>query len=117
MSGTKEGGKKAAATNIVRHGEDFYKRIGQKGGKNGHTGGFAANPALASIAGAKGGRSSSRGIARKVVVDGKTYRFPTVKEATRFVSKKFSVIGARYSNGKKILQLENGNSITVEKDQ
>lgn len=40
MAGTKEGGLKAAATNYARHGKDFYSRIGQKGGKNGHTGGF-----------------------------------------------------------------------------
>lgn len=66
MVGTKAGGKKSAATNILRHGEDFYKRIGAKGGRNGHTGGFAANPELARIVGAKGGRISRRGKAKKV---------------------------------------------------
>ena len=65
MSGTKAGGMKAAATNKQKHGKDFYARIGQKGGRNGHTGGFAANPALARIAGAKGGRISRRGPAKK----------------------------------------------------
>lgn len=60
MSGTKAGGMKAAATNKIRHGDDFYARIGKKGGHNGHTGGFAANPALARIAGAKGGKKSRR---------------------------------------------------------
>ena len=64
MSGTKEGGKKAAATNLKKqirqYGADFYKINGAKGGRNGHTGGFAANRELASIAGAKGGRISSR---------------------------------------------------------
>ena len=64
MSGTRRGGRKAAKTNLERHGTDFYKRIGKKGGQNGHTGGFAANPALASIAGAKGGRISRRGPAK-----------------------------------------------------
>jgi len=59
MAGTKEGGKKAAAKNLQRD-PDFYAKIGQKGGKNGHTGGFAANPDLARIAGAKGGRISRR---------------------------------------------------------
>lgn len=34
--------------------------IGSKGGQNGHTGGFAANPELARTAGAKGGRISRR---------------------------------------------------------
>lgn len=60
MAGTKEGGRKAAARNKELHGEDFYKRIGSKGGQNGHTGGFASNRALARIAGAKGGRISRR---------------------------------------------------------
>ena len=64
MSGTKAGGIKAAKTNLQRHGADFYKRIGHIGGQNGHTGGFAANPALARIAGAKGGRKSRRGQAK-----------------------------------------------------
>lgn len=66
MTGTKAGGQKAAATNLLKHGKDFYKRIGAKGGRNGHTGGFAANPALAKIVGAKGGRISRRGPAKKV---------------------------------------------------
>ena len=65
MSGTVSGGKKTAVTNIARHGEDFYKRIGAKGGRNGITGGFAANRELARIAGAKGGRISRRGKNRK----------------------------------------------------
>lgn len=60
MAGTKVGGMKAAATNKAKHGSDFYAKIGAKGGKNGHTGGFAANPELARIAGARGGRISRR---------------------------------------------------------
>lgn len=65
MPGTLKGGKKAAATNMLKHGKDFYKRIGAMGGRNGHTGGFAANPELAKIAGAKGGKISKRGKAKK----------------------------------------------------
>ena len=60
MAGTKAGGMKAAATNKAKHGADFYAKIGAKGGQNGRTGGFAANPDLARIAGAKGGRISRR---------------------------------------------------------
>lgn len=60
MSGTKAGGIKASITNRERYGEDFYIRNGRKGGLNGHTGGFFANPELARIAGKKGGRKSSR---------------------------------------------------------
>ena len=61
MAGTKIGGKKASITNREKYGDDFYRQIGRKGGRNGHTGGFAANPELARIAGAKGGRLSRRG--------------------------------------------------------
>ncbi|WP_160669024.1 KGG domain-containing protein [Pseudarthrobacter sp. ATCC 49987] len=60
MAGTVEGGKLAAQKNKELHGADFYARIGAKGGANGNTGGFAADPELARIAGAKGGRKSRR---------------------------------------------------------
>lgn len=59
MSGTREGGLKAARTNMERYGEDVYARIGAKGGKRGHTGGFV-NKELARRAGALGGRKSKR---------------------------------------------------------
>lgn len=65
MSGTKTGGLKARDTNRVLHGENFYAVIGAMGGRNGHTGGFAANRALASVAGRKGGLKSKRGPAKK----------------------------------------------------
>jgi general stress protein YciG len=61
MPGTKAGGLKAKQTNLQRHGDDFYKRIGSKGGQAGHTGGFATNRELAKEAGAKGGAKSRRG--------------------------------------------------------
>ena len=69
ISGTKEGGIHAAETNKKRHGNDFYKRIGAIGGHNGHTGGFYANPELARMAGAKGGRNSRRGPAKNKKVE------------------------------------------------
>lgn len=59
MAGTKAGGQKAAAKNLARN-PNFYAEIGAKGGANGHSGGFAANPELARIAGAKGGKKSRR---------------------------------------------------------
>lgn len=73
MSGTKAGGQKAKMTNFEKYGKDFYKNIGQKGGKNGHTGGFASTVVgedgltglqRARIAGAKGGRISKCGKAK-----------------------------------------------------
>lgn len=63
MAGNRTGGIKARDKNIARD-PDFYRKIGHKGGINGHTGGFAANPELAKIAGAKGGKKSKRGKAK-----------------------------------------------------
>lgn len=69
MSGTVEGGRKAYLTNTQKHGQDFYRRIGQMGGRRGNTGGFASNKIgpdgltgyqRARIAGAKGGKISRR---------------------------------------------------------
>ena len=65
MAGNAIGGKKAAATNRERYGDNFYASIGRKGGQNGHTGGFAADPELARKAGAIGGKKSRRGPAKK----------------------------------------------------
>lgn len=65
MVGTKAGGLKAAATNRKKYGLEFYREIGRKGGRLGHTGGFAANRTLARLAGAKGGKISKRGLAKK----------------------------------------------------
>ena len=62
MSGTLEGGRKARDKNYKRYGEDFYRNIGRKGGSapTNKPKGFATNPALARIAGAKGGSKSRR---------------------------------------------------------
>ena len=78
MPGTREGAAKTVLTNKKKHGEDFYKRIGSKGGANGkgpwYKGGFASDKVgedgltgrqRASIAGAIGGFKSRRGPAKK----------------------------------------------------
>ncbi len=66
MPGTKIGGLKAAATNRKKHGKNFYKLIGAKGGRNGHTGGFASmTPEEVRACGAKGGSISKIGKAKK----------------------------------------------------
>lgn len=65
MSGTLEGGKKAAITNKLKHGSDFYARIGSRGGKKGHTGGFYNNPERAAMLGSIGGKKSKRGPAKR----------------------------------------------------
>ncbi len=60
MAGTVQGGIAAAKKNKAVHGSDFYAKIGAKGGRRGHTGGFFANRELARKAGAVGGSVSRR---------------------------------------------------------
>lgn len=72
IAGTKIGGMKAAAANKAKHGAGFYAMIGAKGGKLGHTGGFAfaksqcdcnwikGSHKIAQCAGKKGGQISKR---------------------------------------------------------
>lgn len=69
MVQTREGGRKTAQTIKEKWGSDFYREIGRKGGKNGHTGGFASDVIgrdgltgreRARIAGKKGGTISKR---------------------------------------------------------
>lgn len=79
MVGTRAGGLKAAQTNKERHGEDFFRNIGAKGGRNGHTGGFASDPERAKEAGRRGGLKSRRGPATRdaegnlITKDGRKY--------------------------------------------
>ena len=65
MSGNKKGGAKAAATNKILYGEDFYRKIGAIGGKKSKGGGFGSEIIgsdgltgyeRARIAGTKGGK-------------------------------------------------------------
>ena len=66
MAGTKAGAAKTVATNKERYGEDFYKKMGAKGGKvTGVAKGFASNLDRAREAGRRGGRISKRGPAKK----------------------------------------------------
>lgn len=60
MSGTRAGALKVR-DKLLSKDPNFYIKIGTKGGKNGHTGGFYANRKLASEAGRKGGTISRRG--------------------------------------------------------
>lgn len=63
MAGTKEGGKKASATNKARHGDDFYRKIASAGREQWlqvpmeerKPWGFRANKDLARRAGKIGG--------------------------------------------------------------
>ena len=61
MAGSKEGGLKAAQTNKLKHGSDFYANIGKIGGQKGRGHTFAHGKISASEAGKKGGTISRRG--------------------------------------------------------
>lgn len=74
MSGTKDGGIKASATNKEKYGADYYQWIGRKGGRASHAGGFASEkvgkdgltgPERAKKFGRIGGLISRKGTARK----------------------------------------------------
>lgn len=70
MAGTKTGGKKAAERNRELYGDDFYSRIGKKGGAQSTTGGFAsATPEQRAEWGRKGGTISRRGKVAKNAED------------------------------------------------
>lgn len=60
MAGTITGGKAAAATNKLKHGEDFYKKIGAEGGKNGKGHAFGHGKVDPAVAGRVGGSISKR---------------------------------------------------------
>lgn len=61
MASTREGGIKAAATNKLRYGEDFYKKIGATGGATSRGGGFASDSEMARLAGRLGGLKKRKG--------------------------------------------------------
>jgi general stress protein YciG len=79
MSGTVEGGIKAAQANKARYGKGFYKRIGAIGGIKSRGGGFAADPELARLAGKLGGLIGTRS---------KTKRELTVDQMNRVIELK-----------------------------
>lgn len=101
MAGTKAGGLKAAATNKRLHGEDFYARIGRRGGQNGHTGGFASNVKLAKLAGAKGGAKSRRGPSYRTLALLESSK-EEIKDKLR-VGYRFDTIARDYRTSAKVL--------------
>ena len=98
MSGTKIGGKQAAKTNKAKYGDNFYREIGAKGGRNSTSGGFASDVIgkdgltgreRASILAKKSGRMGKRGykLIKKTLFHyiyqkkdtGEIVKFPVVK--------------------------------------
>ena len=69
MCGTKAGGLRAAETNKKKYGEDFYVKMGKKGGLAQVPKGFSMNIKLARKAGRKGGKTSKRGPVKKKEVE------------------------------------------------
>lgn len=68
MAGTKEGGRKAAATNKKKYGKNYYAQLGARGGRS-HCGGFNSDKVgkdgltgweRAKVAGKTGGLKSTR---------------------------------------------------------
>lgn len=98
MAGSKSGGVKAAQTNKAKYGADFYKKIGQKGGKLGKTGGFAASRELARRAGSIGGRISRRQRGIKMLHRGKMM---FLKDIAEDLGVSYQTIFYRYQQGKK----------------
>lgn len=78
MSGTVEGGKRAAATNKALYGRDYYKRLGHKGGSAGTTGGFWGDSKRAKQCGSIGGKKSRRGF--KLISEDEEYLYYRNKE-------------------------------------
>jgi general stress protein YciG len=92
MSGTREGGLRAAQTNKERWGDDFYSKTGALGGKKRgfetkSPKGFAANKSLASEAGRRGGEKSRRNsaLAQQLIAmqPGESLTFRESKEVIR----------------------------------
>lgn len=96
MPGTKLGGKKSSLLIKQKHGDDFFKKIGAKGGANGNTGGFFGDSERAKLAGAKGGAMSKR---RNAVSDEvfivAWYKYKTTKEIGAAVGMKAESVTSR----------------------
>lgn len=103
MSATVEGGKKAAAAIKRKYGEDFYVRMGRKGGRISHGGGFTNNSDLAREAGLKGGRNSKRGATVMNILENKK---DEVIEFSRIYSYKDTAryFGVSYTTLRKFLK-------------
>ena len=88
MSGTKAGGKKAAETNIKRHGKGFYAHIGSIGGSKPTDSpkGFATNLDRAREAGRKGGLNSTRGYSAKRTLH-------IIRDENKDIQKVFTTVG------------------------
>lgn len=108
MAGTKLGGLRCAETNKKRYGEDYYKRIGTKGGSvkspRKLKAGFGSDPELARLAGAKGGRISKRGASQLYIVskEGKEVKRGKLSEVASYIG--YST-GAVYVNARRGRQL------------
>lgn len=79
MAGSKKGGAKASQIMKEKYGEDYYRELGRRGGKNtGALKGFSAYPDKAKEYGKTAGKKSKRGYKWLEDLDG--YRYYTSKQ-------------------------------------
>lgn len=105
MGQTKAGAIKARQKIIELYGEDFYAKVGRKGGKNGTTGGFAKDRELASKAGRIGGLKSRRtDVASKFEMNGEIL---TAKEWQKKLNVNLATVYA-YAKKGKLKKVEEG---------
>jgi general stress protein YciG len=84
--GTSAGGKRAAATNKERYGEDMYARIGKIGGQISRGGGFQYGSELTVDAGRRGGKANRRTDKPKVEVLHRDFLMPRSMDAKLAIS-------------------------------
>ena len=99
--GSEAASRRWRKTMLAKYGEEGLREMmrvnGAKGGRNGHKGkGFAANPELARKAGAKGGKISRRGPAKKTTATKKVAA--KREEFTRLTFVKSTLFHTIYKN-------------------
>ena len=114
MAGTKAGAKKAAETNMRRYGNDFYRVIGKKGGENGNTGGFQADPERARLCGRIGGSMSRRYANTLATVKYKVMSpMPREIKISRLTDEADGYMAKTYANGRDYYYNELGKTYTT----
>lgn len=111
MSGTAEGGRRAAARTKELYGDDHHSRVGSIGGKKSSNGGFASQKVgkdgltgiqRAKLLGSKGGGISKRKPQHFVWYKKHVYskgQYLSIKEVAELKGIKYSTAYARFKRG------------------